>query len=148
MKRGIRTTSLRRAIVAASVLLVLLLLQGFSALAAPPETFPKRILLPNGFQPEGIATGRGTDFYVGSLGRLDEDGVTTIGGAIFKGDLRTGQGQVIVPSEAGKMAIGLDVDLRTNYLYVAGGLFGNAFVYDAATGAAIVEVQLTTAPLF
>jgi sugar lactone lactonase YvrE len=126
--------------------LILLLLQGFASLAAPPKAFPKRIMLPNGFQPEGIATGRGTDFYVGSLGRLADDGVTTIGGAIYKGDLRTGQGQVLVPSEAGRMAIGLAVDRRTNYLFVAGGPFGNATVYDAATGATVAEYQLTTAP--
>ena len=29
--------------------------------------FPSVIPLPNGWQPEGIATGRGTSFYVGSL---------------------------------------------------------------------------------
>jgi sugar lactone lactonase YvrE len=83
---------------------------------------------------------------VGSLGRLAADGVTTIGGAIYKGDLRTGEGQILVPPSAGRIAIGLAVDTRSNYLFVAGGPFGNAFVYDAATGAALAEYQLTTAP--
>jgi hypothetical protein len=146
MKRGFRTTVLRRGMAVSCVLLILLLLQGFASLAAPPKAFPKRIMLPNGFQPEGIATGRGTDFFVGSLGRLADDGMTTIGGAIYKGDLRTGQGQILVPSEAGRMALGLAVDPRTNYLFVAGGPFGNATVYDAATGATVAEYQLTTAP--
>jgi hypothetical protein len=126
--------------------LILLLLQGVSTFAAPSETFPKQILLPNGFQPEGIATGRGTDFYVGSLGRLAADGLTVVGGAIYKGDLRTGEGQILVPSSAGQMAIGLAVDTRTNYLFVAGGPFGSARVYDAATGATVAEYQLTTQP--
>jgi hypothetical protein len=144
MKLELRTAHLRRVIAVTTVLFVLLLFQSFSVLAAPPETFPKQIWLPDGFQPEGIAIGRGTDLFVGSLGRL-ENGVT-VGGAIYKGDLRTGQGQVIVPSEANKMAIGLDVDLRSNYLFVAGGPYGNAFVYDAATGDAIAEIQLTTLP--
>ena len=34
---------------------------------SPGVTFPKIILLPNGWQPEGIASGSGTSFYVGSL---------------------------------------------------------------------------------
>jgi hypothetical protein len=148
MKRGIYMARLGQVAAVCAVFLVLLLLRSFSALAAQPETFPKRILLPNGFQPEGIATGRGTDFFVGSLGRLADDGVTPVGGAIYKGDLRTGEGQVVVPSEAGKMALGLDMDIRSNYLFVAGGPFGNAFVYDAATGDPITEIELTIQPFF
>ena len=46
--------------------------------------FPAVIPLPDGFQPEGIVTGRGTSFYVGSL----RDGT------IYRGDLRTGEGRV------------------------------------------------------
>jgi sugar lactone lactonase YvrE len=126
--------------------LLLLLLQGAWALAAPSKPFPKRILLPDGFQPEGIVTGRGTDFYVGSLGHLEEDGLTITGGAIYKGDLRSGEGRVLVSSDTGQMALGLAVDRRTNYLFVAGGPFGNARVYDAATGETVAEYQLTTLP--
>ena len=43
---------------------------------SPEVTFPKIILLPNGWQPEGIASGSGTSFYVGSLAD----------GAIYVGD--------------------------------------------------------------
>jgi hypothetical protein len=37
------------------------------AVTAAETPFPERIALPNGFQPEGIAIGRGTTFYVGSI---------------------------------------------------------------------------------
>ena len=43
--------------------------------AGAEQVFPKNLALPNGVQPEGIATGRGTDFFVGSLAQgkpLDE----------------------------------------------------------------------------
>ena len=59
------------------------------------ERFPEVINLPNGFQPEGISTGRGTSFYVGSL----------FDGAIYRGDLRTGKGAVLVPGVDGRVAI-------------------------------------------
>ena len=44
-------------------------------------TFPQVAPLPNGFQPEGIAAGPGTTFFVGSIPT----------GAVFRGDLLTGQ---------------------------------------------------------
>lgn len=50
------------------------------AATAAPAPFPDTIALPAGFQPEGIASGRGSTFYAGSLAN----------GAIIKGDLRTG----------------------------------------------------------
>jgi hypothetical protein len=46
------------------------------------QIFPDLIQLPNGWRPEGIAEGRGTSFCVGSL----------VNGAIYRGDLRTGDG--------------------------------------------------------
>ena len=110
MKRNIHSTAPRRSraavqaqpalhrpaplrailVLAAFLALAIALLPVLSATAAASETFPKIIQLPNGFQPEGIATGRGHNFYVGSLA----------GGAIYAGDLRTGMGQVIVPARA------------------------------------------------
>lgn len=103
--------------------------------AAGKETvFPGVIPLPNGFAPEGIATGRGTSFYVGSLA----------GGAIYRGDLRTGEGDILV-SPNGGMATGMKVDKRTNYLFVSGALTGMASIYDADTGELIAAVQLTDA---
>ena len=101
------------------------------ALGASP-VYPKIIELPDGFFPEGIEVGRGSTFYVGSL--LD--------GAIYSGDLRTGEGSVLVEGEAGLAAVGIKVDERTNYLFVAGG-FGTARVYDADTGEFLADYTLT-----
>ena len=94
---------------------------------------PDVIPLPNGFQPEGIVTGRGSTFYVGSLAD----------GSIYSGDLRTGAGDILVSSPAGQPAVGLAYDQRSNLLYVAGGPSGQGFVYDAETGAAQTTFGLT-----
>jgi len=118
------------------LLLCSLLLVAALALTAgaPADTFPEVISLPNGFQPEGIAIGKGSTFYVGSIPT----------GAIYRGDLATGEGEIFVPAQAGHQSIGMKVDERTKLLYVAGGPTGSAFVYDAATGANVASIQLTT----
>ncbi|MGH3023338.1 MAG: SMP-30/gluconolactonase/LRE family protein [Gaiellaceae bacterium] len=99
--------------------------------------FPERIELPDGFAPEGIAIGRGKTFFVGSIPT----------GAIYRGDLRTGEGGVLVAGAPGRQAIGLDLDVRKR-LFVAGGPTGRAFVYDSRSGALLAEYQLTAAPTF
>jgi sugar lactone lactonase YvrE len=96
------------------------------------QAFPDRIALPDGFGPEGIAFGRGSTFYVGSIPT----------GAIFRGDAAAGTGAVLVAPQPGRQASGLEVDQR-NRLFVAGGLTGQAYVYDAATGATLADYQLT-----
>jgi hypothetical protein len=112
-------------------------LLGFNTVAAQ-ETFPEVFNIPNGWQPEGIAVGRGTDFFVGSL--LD--------GAVYGGDLRTGEGEIVVPPQEGRIAVGLAVDKRSNAIFVAGGgpflgpIPGSAYVYDAETGAELAEYPL------
>jgi outer membrane protein assembly factor BamB len=98
---------------------------------SPEVPFPKIISLPSGWQPEGIASGSGTSFYVGSLA----------GGAIYAGDFGTGKGSILAPGQAGLMAMGLSVDQRTNHLFVAGGVGGQGRVYDAATGALLRTYQ-------
>lgn len=97
------------------------------------DSFPNVIPLPNGFQPEGIASGRGTTFYVGSIPT----------GAVYKGDLRTGQGEVLVPAQEGHQSIGMKYDSRSGLLFVAGGPTGMAFVYDGRSGANVAAIQLT-----
>ena len=116
----------------ATAVLVLALASGVAA-AAP--AFPATIQLPNGFQPEGI-TIKGNTFYVGSIPT----------GSVFRGDLRTGSGNVFI-QRSGRAAIGLDVDNRRR-LFVAGGPTGHAFVYDARTGADIADFTLTPTPAF
>jgi sugar lactone lactonase YvrE len=115
------------------LLLSALVLGGF---AAPPavqaQAFPKLIPLPNGFQPEGIVSGTGTDFYVGSLAN----------GAIYKGDLRTGSGALLVAGQPGRIAAGLAFDPRSGYLFASGATTGSATVYDTRTGAPVAALQL------
>jgi sugar lactone lactonase YvrE len=115
-------------LVAASVLAVPV------ALAKGP--FPATIPLPNGWQPEGIATGSGKTFYAGSRAT----------GAVYSGDLRTGKGAVLVPGVAGRAATGLK--FNRGRLFVSGAGTGKAFIYNAKTGALIREYQLATAPTF
>jgi sugar lactone lactonase YvrE len=98
--------------------------------------FPATIPLPDGFRPEGIASGNGHTFFVGSLAD----------GAVYEGDLATGEGAVVVPGQAGRVAVGLKFDSRSGLLFVSGGPTGKAFIYDADTGALAHEIQLTTPP--
>ncbi len=120
------------------LLLALLLPASGNALAKSPAVFPGIISLPDGFQPEGIAIGRGTDFYVGSIAT----------GAIYRGNLRTGQGEILVPPQPGRAALGLGYDRRTNYLFVAGGPTGAGYVYDASTGGNVAAFQFTSGNTF
>jgi sugar lactone lactonase YvrE len=113
---------------------------------AAAESFPEIVPVPNGFQPEGIATGRGTDVYVGSLGRPLEGSPFVEGGGIYKADLRTGAGSVLVDSREGRTAVGLAVDERTNTVWVAGGPLGDAYAYDGTTGADVAAVSLNDEP--
>src|SRR5512135_3315451 len=114
-RRNMRThPSVRRRLLP-SVLLFALSLTMIGA--APAAPFPDLIPLPNGFQPEGIALGTGTTFYVGSIPT----------GAIYQGDLRTGTGQILVPAQEGRAAIGMKYDKRSGLLFVAGGPTGMAF---------------------
>jgi hypothetical protein len=97
---------------------------------------PDHINLPNGWQPEGIAIGKGNTFYVGSIPT----------GRVWKGNLRNGQGSELVPNR-GRQAIGVAVDQR-NRLFVAGGPTGDGYVYDTRTGADIAQYDFTSASSF
>jgi sugar lactone lactonase YvrE len=92
---------------------------------------PDRLDLPAGWQPEGIAAGRRSDLYVGSIPT----------GAVLRLNARTGASRVVVPGGPGRAAIGLKLD-RRNRLFVAGGMTGKAFVYDARSGAELGNLQL------
>jgi sugar lactone lactonase YvrE len=118
-----------------SLLLALAAAVTTSAIAATDATFPKRIDLPDGFQPEGIANAD-EQFYVGSIPT----------GAVYRGSLRTGKGAILVPEQAGRSAIGLKAD--RGRLFVAGGNTGNAYVYSARTGALIRTYALAAGNTF
>lgn len=99
--------------------------------------FPDVVQLPPDYAPEGIAGGPRTTFFAGS-----RPGPT--GGGIYRGDLRTGEGDVLVPPPPGGASIGMTYDRRTGLLWVAGGPTGTVTAYDGDTG----EVEaLYTAPV-
>jgi sugar lactone lactonase YvrE len=106
-----------------------------TAIAGSGTSFPTRIDLPDGFQPEGIATS-GQRFYVGSIPT----------GAVYSGNLRTGDGSILVAGQTGRAATGLEED--RGRLFVSGASTGNAFVYDAKTGTDITTYQLSTGGSF
>jgi sugar lactone lactonase YvrE len=120
------------------ILAALLLVLSLATMGSASSVFPKRIPLPDGFQPEGIASGSGTTFYVGSIPT----------GAIYQGDFRTGEGEILVEPKSGRSAIGLKYDPGTGLLFVSGGETGKAFIYDAQTGELVAEIQLSTQPSF
>jgi sugar lactone lactonase YvrE len=105
--------------------------------AEKQKPFPQVIQLPTGFQPEGIEIGRGTTFYAGSVAN----------GAIYRGNLRTGTGSILVPGALGKSATGIELD-NHDRLLVAGAATGNLYVYDAGTASLLRTYQLATAPTF
>lgn len=102
----------------------------------PEENYPTIIPIPNGWQPEGIALGSGTKFFVGSLAN----------GAIYAGDLRTGEGNTLVQGQSGLMTMGLSVDQRSNSIFAAGGVNGQGRVYDASSGVLLKTYQFKEAP--
>jgi sugar lactone lactonase YvrE len=105
--------------------------------AAQQKPFPDVIQLPRGFQPEGIEIGKGTTFYVGSVAN----------GAIYRGNLRTGVGAILVPGETGRAATGIELDNR-NRLWVAGAGTGKAYIYNALTSALIRTYTFATSDTF
>lgn len=131
------TAGRRKAVLALGLMLAVILALGLVVtVSAQTAPFPELIELPDGFQPEGIARGRGTTAYVAGFAT----------GAIYQIDLKTGQGSMLVPAQEGRMALGVEFDRRTGYLFVAGGFTGQLYVYDTATGENVAEFQLTTEP--
>jgi sugar lactone lactonase YvrE len=98
--------------------------------AAAVAPFPDSVPLPNDFSPEGIAAGTGSTFYAGSLASGD----------IYRGDLRSGQGEVFIDAPPGRQAAGLKVDEPHHRLFVAGATTGRGYVYDTRDGTPLAEV--------
>ena len=109
------------------VSILALLVVAPSSLAHPLQ---QRIELPNGFQPEGIASTGGRDLFVGSIPT----------GAIWRGNAKTGNGSVRVPPHEGRSAIGIKVE--RGLIFVAGGATGDAYLYDKRTGADVARYDL------
>jgi sugar lactone lactonase YvrE len=102
------------------------------------KAFPKVVPVLDGSYHEGFAIGKGTTAYSGSPD-----------GSIYKVNLRNGQGEILVPPVVpfdpfdDCYTLGMRLDARSNYLFVAGCFHGNALVYDADTGEEIMQFQLT-----
>jgi hypothetical protein len=99
--------------------------------------FPARIDLPNGFFPEGIESGPGTSFFIGSLSD----------GTIWRGDFRTGSGAVLAPGAPGLASAGIAYEARHHRIWVAGAgpLLvgrGDVRVYDASSGALLATYEV------
>lgn len=116
--------------------IVLLLSVLFLVLSAVPAgaagPFPDEIDLPDGIFPEGIAVGKGSTFYVGSL----------TDGSIYKGDLRTGEGAFLTEPSGPFTTVGIEVDNQER-IWVAGGPSGTGRVYDGRTGDLLASYAFT-----
>lgn len=119
-------------------LLIGLLIWSAGSNVALAKAFPGIISLPDGFRPEGVVVGKGHDIYAGSLAD----------GSIYRADLRTGAGELAVPPQNGRIAVGLSFDERSNAIFAAGGPAGTGYVYDAATGASLAVFQFINGPTF
>ncbi len=113
------------------LLLVLVFATAFIAVGANATLSDRHIDLPDGWQPEGIASGGGNKLYVGSIPT----------GAVLKLDPRSGRTRTVVAGGNDRAAIGLKHDGRGR-LFVAGGQTGKAFVYSARTGTELAQFQL------
>ncbi|WP_052436950.1 hypothetical protein [Georgenia sp. SUBG003] len=97
------------------------------------RALPDRIELPDGFQPEGIATGRhGPTAWVGSLADGD----------ILQLDLRTGARELLSEGP-GTPTLGLTAD-RRGRLFAAGGPSGEARVVSTRSGDVLATYELAT----
>src|ERR687886_623160 len=138
--------SIKPSTIAAAAAAVLAAALGVSpALAAPaPVAAPAtataaahsrrdQVVLPDGFRPEGIAS-IGRTFFSGSLAD----------GRIWRGDLITGTGSVLVPGVPGRSLRGMQVDPRTGLLWVTGneGATGIVLAVDARTGAVVRRIEV------
>ncbi|MFF3327085.1 superoxide dismutase [Streptomyces sp. NPDC002889] len=103
-------------------------LAGAAEAAGPAEAggaWPTRLLLPDGFRPEGIAIGRSPYAYFGSLGTGD----------VYRASLASGRGRVISKGlGAGRSVVGLKIDRQERRLFLSGGFSREIRVADARTG--------------
>lgn len=109
-----------------------------SALASPAVAEPRRagpapetVPLPDGIRPEGITSGPGTRFYVGSLAD----------GRIVAGDLLAGTSSTLLAGATGRALRGLFWDSRTNLVWAAGnvGSVGHVWAVHGSTGAVVQD---------
>lgn len=130
---------MKRLIVLPALLLVLILTGAAGAASLAP--FPDTISLPDGFFPEGIVVGKGSNFYAGSL----------VDGRLFHGDVRSGQQLGQSDPVPGQLAVGLAFDERTNLVYSAGGpgaMGGKVAIFDGRSLDLVHNITLSPAAGF
>lgn len=108
---------------------------GAARAAADPRRLPdapETVTLPAGIRPEGITSGPGTTFYVGSLAD----------GRIVTGDLLTGTVDVLLPGAPGRQVRGLFWDARSGLVWAVGNVGQEAHVWavDGQTGEVVLDV--------
>jgi sugar lactone lactonase YvrE len=99
---------------------------------ASATLLPKVIALPDGYQPEGIAT-KGATFYVGSVAD----------GAIVRGNVLTGRVTPFIAGTPGDATTGLEVS--GPLLFAAGAATGTLKVYDLRTGRKLADRRVAPA---
>ena len=94
----------------------------------------RTVALPDGFRPEGIASGPGTTYYAGSM----RDG------RVVTGDLRRGTSRVLLPGAEGRQIRGMQRDWRTGLLWATGnvGSVGHVWAISTRTGAVVRDVTV------
>jgi sugar lactone lactonase YvrE len=120
-----------RRLISAFAVAALVIGAAFAGTAAA-KSFPTVVTLAGATSAEGIATGIGSTFFAGDL----------IRGDIYRGDLRAASASLFKVAPAGRMAFGMKVDVPHGLLFVAGGFTGQAYAYDARTGADVAVLQL------
>ena len=99
---------------------------------------PETIALPDGIRPEGITSGPGTTYYVGSLAD----------GRIVTGDLLTGSVQTLLPGSPGRALRGLFHDGDCGTVWAVGGVttgdvtVGHVWCVDAADGSIVHDIVI------
>lgn len=90
------------------------------------------VRLPDGLRPEGITSGPGRTFYVGSLAD----------GRIVTGDLCSGEVEVLLPGAPGRQLRGLFHDQRTRLLWAVGnvGTTGHVWAVHTRSGRVVADI--------
>jgi len=94
--------------------------------------FPESFSLPDGFRPEGSVAGTGNEIFISCTSGLQV-------GSIWKGDIRTGEGSVLIPP-TGDATRGISLD-KWGRLWVC--WTSGARVYDSETGLFLKEYIFT-----
>ncbi len=128
-------TPTRRAVLTTAAATTMLALTGAAASSASATgrkpTSPGTVALPDGIRPEGITSGPGSTYYVGSLAD----------GRIVTGDLKRGTVKVLLAGATGRSLRGLYWDRRTGLVWAAGNVGDIAHVWavDGRSGAVVSD---------